>query len=433
MHIPEIEIQSPSEIKRFQENKLREHLIYLQDHSPFYKNLFKIHNIHIGKIQALEDLSLIPTTSKDDLQQQNLDFLCVGKNQVIDYVTTSGTLGEPVTFALTENDLNRLAYNEYLGLACADGTSEDIYQITTTLDKRFMAGLAYFMGIRKLGAGVVRVGPGIPELQWDTIHRIKPTTLMAVPSFILKLIEYAEKNGIDYQSSSIKKAVCIGEPLRNPDFSLNTLGQKIQEKWPIGLFSTYASTEMSTAFTECKHGIGGHLHPELIIVELLDEEGNLVAKGEAGEVTITSLGVEGMPLLRFRTGDICQLFDEPCRCGRNTLRLGPVIGRKKHMIKYKGTTLFPPAIVDTLNAVDGIDAYLIEVYTDTNGNDGILIKVASADTSDNYAKLIKDHFRAKIRVAPEIVFEALNEINKVKFDVKSRKPIDFVDNRNVFL
>ncbi|MBY0424009.1 MAG: AMP-binding protein, partial [Cytophagales bacterium] len=365
MNIPEIEIQSPAEIKRFQENKLREQLIYLQENSPFYQDLFQKNNIHIGKIQQLEDLQLLPTTLKDDLQQRNFDFLCVDKTQIIDYVTTSGTLGEPVTFALTEKDLERLAHNEFLGLACADGTHEDIYQLTTTMDKRFMAGLAYFMGARKLGAGIVRVGPGIPELQWDTIFRIKPTTLVAVPSFILKLIEYAEKSGIDIRSSSIKKAVCIGEPLRNPDFSLNTLGKKIKEKWDIGLYSTYASTEMSTAFTECKHGIGGHLHPELIIVELLDDAGNPVKPGEAGEVTVTSLGVEAMPLLRFRTGDICQLFDEPCRCGRNTPRLGPVIGRKKHMIKYKGTTLFPPAINDTLNAIDGIDAYLVEVYTDS--------------------------------------------------------------------
>ena len=100
----------------------------------------------------------------------------------------------------------------------------------TTIDRRFMAGLAYFLGIRMMGASIVRVGNGIPELQWDTIHRIKPNAIIAVPSFILKIIEYAESHGIDYLNSSIRKAICIGEPLRNLDFSLNTLGQKDQGK-----------------------------------------------------------------------------------------------------------------------------------------------------------------------------------------------------------
>jgi phenylacetate-CoA ligase len=110
----------------------------------------------------------------------------------------------------------------------------------TTIDKRFMAGLAYFLGIRKMGGSVIRVGNGIPELQWDTIKRIKPNAIICVPSFILKIIKYAEEHGIDYRKSSIKKAVCIGENLREPDFSLNLLGKKIKEKWDIELFSTYA-------------------------------------------------------------------------------------------------------------------------------------------------------------------------------------------------
>ena len=97
-----------------------------------------------------------------------------------------------------------------------------------------------------------------------------------------------------------KKAVCIGESLRNSDFSLNTLGQKITDLWDLELYSTYASTEMSTAFTECEHSRGGHHHPELILVEVLDENGQAVAEGEAGEVVISTLQMEAMPLLRFK-------------------------------------------------------------------------------------------------------------------------------------
>ena len=428
--IPEIETKSEIDIKTFQEGKLREVLSYLQNHSKFYKELFETNKIDISSIRTIEDLNKIPVTTKDDLQKRNEDFLCVDKSKVFDYVTTTGTLGDPVTFAMTDNDIKRLAYNEYISFACANGKPSDIFQLMVTMDRRFMAGLAYYSGIRKLGAGIIRVGPGNPGLQFDTIKRIQPTAFITVPSFILKLIDYAEKNGIDYKKTSIKKAICIGENLRNPDFSLNTLGKKIKEKWDIELYSTYASTEMGTAFTECSAGQGGHHHPEMIIVEFLDDNNNPVAENEAGEVTITTLGVEAMPLLRFKTGDICYHYSEPCSCGRNTLRLGPVIGRKKQMIKYKGTTLYPPALYDILHDIEGVENYIVEVFTNQIGTDDILIHIGTKQASKSFEKKIKDHFRAKLRVAPNIKFDDIKLIAKMQSPELSRKPITFIDKRN---
>jgi len=428
MFIPEIEKQSLSKIKAYQESRLPELLNYLQSNSKFYRALFSKHNINISGIKTLEDLASVPVTTKDDLQKHNDDFLCVDKKHVVDFITTSGTLGEPVTFAMTDKDLERLAYNEYISFSCADTTDEDIFQLMVTMDKRFMAGLAYFLGLRKLGAGIIRTGPGLQELQFESIRRFLPTGLITVPSFIPRLINYAGQQGIDIQKSSVKKAVCIGEPIRKTDFSLNTLGKKITGQWDIKLYSTYASTEMGTAFTECGEGHGGHHHPEMIIVEFLDENDNPVNEEEPGEVTVTTLGVEGMPLLRFKTGDICYHFKEPCACGRNTIRLGPVIGRKQQMIKYKGTTLYPPAIYDVLNEIDGVENYLIEVVTNTLGNDEIFVTIGK--TKDQITeKAIKDHFRAKLRVAPEVKFMAVDEIIKQQMHENKRKPIIFVDRR----
>lgn len=429
MQIPTIETASPLEIKQFQNEQLKTLILYLSKHSPYYQRVFTEHNIDPTSINTIEDLQQIPLTTKEDLQQHNDDFICVDRRKIIDYVTTSGTMGKPVTFALTDKDLDRLAYNEATSFASAGVTEEDVLLLTTTIDRRFMAGLAYFLGARKLGAGIVRVGSGLPALQWDTIERVSPTVLIAVPSFIFKLIEYAKKNGIDYQNSSIKKAVCIGESLRNPDFSLNTLGQKITELWDIDLYSTYASTEMSTAFTECEHGRGGHHHPELIIVEILDEHGRPVPEGQAGEVVISTLQMEAMPLLRFKTGDLCEWHQDHCACGRTTLRLGPVIGRKKQMIKYKGTTLYPPALYDLLNEFEAITAFVIEVFTNEIGTDEIVVKASSKDTSKRFQKRIKDHFRAKLRVAPRVEFMDFESINKLRFPAMSRKPVLFFDQR----
>lgn len=429
MYIPDIELQSPAAIRQFQTKALQHLLGYLRQFSPFYKEWFALHGVNTDEIRSMEDLHHIPTVTKEDLQQRNWDFLCVDKSKIAEYTTTSGTLGKPVIIPLTEKDLDRLTYNEYISFSCAGGTDEDIYQLMLTLDRQFMAGMAYYSGIRKLGAGVLRVGPGVPSLQWENIRRIQPTTIVAVPSFILKLIAFAEEHQIDINASSVKKAVCIGENIRNVDFSLNLLGKKITDKWDIQLFSTYASTEMQTAFTECKAGQGGHHHPELLIVELLDEHDQPVPPGTPGEVTITTLGVEAMPLLRYKTGDICQYYEAPCACGRQTKRLSPVIGRRKQMIKYKGTTLYPPALYDLLSDMEEVREFVVEVFSNEIGTDEILLHLAPIEESEDIDRRIKSYLQAKLRVIPQVKYSSVQEVLKMQFPEGSRKPVKFLDNR----
>ncbi|WP_314238593.1 phenylacetate--CoA ligase family protein [Capnocytophaga leadbetteri] len=428
--VPEIEKQSQADIVALQEKKLQEVLAYVNEHSAFYKRLFKEHNINVSAIKTLSDLTKLPTTCKDDLQRNNDAFRCVPKSAIVDYASTSGTLGTPVTFGLTDNDLNRLAYNEAISLACAGIKKGDVVQLMTTIDRRFMAGLAYFLGVRQLGASIVRVGAGIPELQWDSIRLYEPTYLIAVPSFLLKMIAYAEKNGIDYEASSVKGVVCIGESLRNQDFSNTLLAEKIAEKWKgIKLYSTYASTEMSTTFTECEYQRGGHHHPELIITEVLDDAGNTVGENESGELTITTLGVEAMPLVRFRTGDIVTMHTGTCACGRNTARVSPVLGRKQQMIKYKGTTLYPPVLMDLLTNFEEIENYIIEISTNSILTDEILIRIGTRTPTEALKERISNHFRAKIRVVPKIEYCDIAVLERELYPLGSRKPMKFVDKR----
>ena len=427
----DIEFSSPEEIKSFQEELLHKHLIYLKKNSPYYRRVFESYGINISKIVHLEDLTRIPFTEKKDLQLYNDDFCCVPKNKIIDYITTSGTLGDPVLFGCTEKDLQRLAYNEKKSFECAGLTSDSVVQLMTTLDKRFMAGMAYFLGLREMGAGVIRVGNGIPELQWDTIRRFHPDAIMCVPSFILKLIEYAEAHDIDYRSSSIRRIIGIGEGLRDQNFELNLLGHQIHEKWPeVQLYATYSSTEMGATFSECEYGMGGHVHPELIIVEIIGEDGMPVADGQPGEVVVTTLGVEGMPLLRFRTGDIACKHVEQCRCGRWSYRLSPLLGRKNNMIKLKGTTLYPPAINDVLDNTDYVDNYVVIVRNSKAGTDDVLVKIGlKHDPGFDVVKELKDSFRSRIRVAPEIEICSVDEIQAINYPPTGRKPVKFIDER----
>lgn len=429
-HVPEIEFRSAQEIRVLQEARLQQLMAYVAQHSPFYRRMFATHGIDAGSIRRLEDLPQLPRTSKDDLQQYNWDFLCVPRGAVAEYMSTSGTLGKPVTLALTAADRTRLAYNEYISFCCADGTPEDTYQLMLTLDRQFMAGIAYYEGIRQLGAAVVRVGPGLPAMQWETIERIRPTVLVGVPSFIVKLLEYAQAHGINPAGTSVKKVICIGESLRTESFALGILGQKIRNVWNVALYSTYASTEMQTAFTECGAGQGGHHHPELLVVEILDDAGQPVPEGTPGEITITTLGVEGMPLVRYRTGDLATAHTAPCSCGRTTLRLGPIVGRRQQMIKLKGTTIYPPGIFELLNQVPAVQDYVVEVITGELGTDELRLHVLVKEAQqEETMQRLPAMFQATLRVVPEIRFVTAAALEQLQFGKLDRKVRRFLDHR----
>ena len=416
---------SVSEIAQNQLSKLNEQLSYLKEKSLYYRELFA--SLGISEFKEISDLSKIPTVDKTILQEQGKAFWANGEKSIVDYVNTTGTISHALTVPLTDSDLDRLAYNEYLSFLMAGCTSEDVFQLTTTVDKRFMAGLAYVMGARKLGAGMVRMGPGSISLQWETIDELQTTVLIVVPSFLLKMIQFAKANGIDINATSVKKAICIGEPIRQDDLTPNALAREIQSNWDIELYSTYASTEMATAFTECEAGQGGHLQPDLIIAQVLDEDGNEVPDGQLGELTITTLGVEGFPLLRFQTGDICVKYSEPCSCGRNTPRIGPVLGRKNHLIKTKGTSCYPQVIFNVLDIIDNISLYQVELVSNDYHNDEVIIHYALKEeiTEADLITLLK----AKIRFTPKLKMWTFNELFGRVHPPTKRKPIKLIDSR----
>jgi phenylacetate-CoA ligase len=163
---------------------------------------------------------------------------------------------------------------------------------------------------------------------------------------------------------------------------------------------------------------------------LIDDNGNIVKDDNYGELVITTLGVEAMPLLRYKTGDICRFYYEPCACGRKTPRISPIIGRKNQMIKFKGTTLYPFAVFDVLDQIDYIENYMVTASSNHLGTDDLTIMVGVNEPGDEIEKEIKDKFRAKLRVAPEIVFESIEKIMKLQYPETNRKPVKFIDKRN---
>ena len=416
------------EIAARQLTLLQQHLGYLQQASPYYREVLATTDFKVEEFHSLDLLAQLPMTAKNDLATRNSDFLAVAETQVVDICQTSGTTGEPVTIWQTENDLQRLTQNEQSAFVAAGVTRNDRVLICAALDRCFMAGLAYFLGLREIGATVIRAGSGQPALVSELIIHQRPNILVGVPSMFLAIARQLQSSGIDPATLGVDKLICIGEPIRAADLGLAPLGTLLNESWSAQPLGTYASTEMATAFADCSVGNGGHLLPELMVVEVVDEDGAAVANGEPGEVVVTPLGIEGTPLLRYRTGDIARLHPEPCACGRQTPRLGPILGRRAQMLKYRGTTLFPAAISSALHGIEAVRGHYLEVEREFDLSDRIRVVVGCTDaslTTERVAELIA----AKTRVKPEVVLVSPDEIIRKTILPERRKPVTFFDYR----
>jgi phenylacetate-CoA ligase len=391
---------------------------HAKKNSPFYREQFR----RFKKIPSLENL---PTTDKKVLSERNLDFLCVPRNQIAEIVTTSGTTGKPLLWMLTKSDVNRLALNEKISFECAGITPRDTVLVAVALDRCFIAGLAYWQGLQKLGCAVIRVGASSSMLVLEMIERIQPTAIVAVPSFLKIIADKARETKFELKKSSVKKLICIGEPVRDEDFSLNKSGAEIQKKWNAKVYSTYGVTELANSLCECEAGIGGHLHEEQLHLEILDDAGNILPDGEVGEIVATTFGVEAMPLIRYRTGDCTALFSEKCKCGRKTVRLGPILGRKNQKLKFKGASLFPSTLQIVLEETNGVENFVIVARAENELCDSIEVLFHGRISISN----LREAFQARTKIAPQIRQVSWEEIEALQMPPQARKRRTFVDLR----
>jgi len=417
-------------IAQRQDELLRRHIRHCAAHSPFYRRMFARIGIVPEELQGRGDLARLPFTEKGDLESCHAEFLALPQDEIVDFCLTSGTTGKSVAMLQSAGDLDRLAYNEELSFRGVGITREDRVLVAAAMDRCFMAGLAYFLGLTRIGATVIRGGSSSAGLLMELIRTCRPSAIVGVPSLLLAVAEKLRQEGIDPAGLGVARLVCIGEPIRRSDFSLSPLGERLVQGWRCQVFGTYASTEMATSFTDCGAGLGGHLHPDLVAVEIVDEKGDPVPNGSPGEVVATPLGTGGMPLIRFRTGDIASLDDAPCPCGRNTPRMGPIVGRKSQMLKIRGTTVYPPAIALVLQGMQGVSGYYIEAESEFALSDRIRVVVGSADPSLDASQVV-ERIAAAIRVRPEVVIVPPEEVLRVTLREDKRKPVVFFDRRVV--
>jgi phenylacetate-CoA ligase len=398
-------------------------------HSPFYREYLRLVGGAAQTSIPLNEIARIPTIDKSVLSENPDAFLCVSTERVVDIVTTSGSTGKPLVYMLTEADLRRLALNEHHSFRCAGLSASDTVLLAVTLDRCFIAGMAYFMGLRLLGCAIVRAGPATPLLSLKMLQLARVTAVVGVPSSLLLLADKAAEAGLEPVKLGVRKLICIGEPIRQQDFKLNRVGELLEQRWQARVYSTYGNTELAASLCECDAGCGGHLHPELLYLEALDDAGCPVPDGHVGELTATTFGVEAMPLIRYRTGDFAAIYREPCKCGRRMLRIGPIVGRASQKLKLKGTTIFPAALKSVLDSFPEISAYVIMARSSAEGADAVEVRFACSGDRDGVLRALRERFQGAVKVVPEITLAAPTEIAALQMPDGARKQRYFVDLR----
>jgi len=385
---------------------------------PFYKERLK--GIEPSKIKALSDLKYIPFTTKEDLRERSFEeFLAVPEEEIIRIHSTSGTTGKPVIMAYTKKDVEDWTKMMARSLALAGVTSKDRIQITPGYGL-WTAGIGFQSGAEALGALVIPMGPGNTERQIEFMITMKTTVITGTASYGLFLAEEISRRGLRekiFLRRGIFGAEIWGEKRR----------RKIEELLGIESFDIYGMTEIygPGIGIDCHVHEGIHYWSDYLIFEVIDPtSGEVLPPGEEGEIVITTLKKEAMPLIRFRTRDIGSLLPEPCSCGSPFPRISRIKGRTDDVITFKGVKILPSLFEEVISMVEGVDSeYEVHLYTES-GMDRMLVKVEMKDGRD--PKLVEmeleELFKRKAGVKAN--FELLPSGTLPRYEKKAKRIID---------
>jgi phenylacetate-CoA ligase len=370
------EFLSEDEITAKSVRALRNHIRHVKEVSAYYRTA--LGEVAPDEILSPDDFARLPFTTRKNLAETPPQFLGVPPARIVETVITAGTGGRPLPFVCTASDLDRATFSTALSFHAMGITNADRAVLLVSLDRFSLDGMALYRGALSIGVNCMRLGVGVSAhaMVQRYLQFFKPTVLIGTPSVLQAVALEAGKHGFDTSKSPVEKLVCIGEGLRNRDHQLNAVGRTIEARWGAKAFSLYSSTELSVAYGECSARSGCHAHPELVYTEIVDDGGKPLPDGEVGELVATPLGVEGVPLVRYRTGDMTFKLPGSCTCGRNSRRIGPILGRRSQTFTCKGTVIYPFALTNALDAIDDIKDYLVIIEKDDHQSDAVTIQAA---------------------------------------------------------
>jgi len=425
---PAIERLSREELEEIQERRLKALVNTVYEYSPFYRRRFKDAGVHPSEIKSLDDLSKLPFTKKQDLRD-NYPFgtFCVPLSQVVRFHASSGTTGKPTVVGYTANDIRNWVESLCRALVSCGVSSEDIMQIAYGYGL-FTGGLGFHYAAERLGSTVVPISAGNTARQVELMKDLGTTVIACTPSYMLYLSEYAEEMGVDIANDTNLRAGIFGaEP-----WSEETR-KRIEDKTGILAYDVYGTSELSgPLFTECTERNGVHIWADMFITEIVDPEtGEQVGEGEKGELVVTTISKEALPLVRWRTGDITYMESDKCGCGRTHPRIMRILGRADDMLIVRGVNVFPSQIEHVLLQIPEVgEHYMIILDRRDDGLDEMTIQVELSDrvsidtTSDilNLEKKIAERLKSVLNVWAKV--EVVNPGTLQRFEGKAKRVID---------
>ena len=421
----------PNEIKKIQFQLFKEQIEYVCKNSKFYKSKFKTACIAPDDVKGLRDIAKLPFTTKEELRAFNDDFICVPNRRIVDIGATTGTTGTPIILPATNRDWKGVQETIRRNFVSIGITPDDIVQLTVTFDQLFPIGMTADHALKKIGATVLRMGPGNTRRQIEVMKKMKATVIYSSPDYMFTLAEKAREMGYDpARDFSLRMGIYHGHALYDRNQRPTMLKKKIEEIWRVESVSVYGSMEMLTGIVDCRFHCGHHSHPDWVYLEVVDPDtGRPLPNGQEGELVATTLRRQGIPLIRYRLGDITSLCTEKCKCGKTSPRIMAIVCRTSNLLKIKGATVFPQQIEEILMQEPKVTNYALEAYTDENGCDALNILVGLQEVKNGALGAIKKKLKAKINTTPVIKVLSPQEVESIWYRNGDRKPQKFVDRR----
>ena len=427
MFDPRAETMPRPELEALKLERLQHIVRYCYENVPFYHKRFDSIGLKPEHIRTLADVRLIPPTTKADLRD-NYPFglFAVPREKVVRIHASSGTTGKPTVVGYTKNDLDMWS-GVMARIICAAGVNEsDIAQISFGYGL-FTGALGLHYGLERVGAAVVPASSGNSEKQLMLMKDFGVTTLIATPTYAMYLGELAAELGYGPEDFKLR----IG--LFGSEGCTTELRAKIEQR--LGLFATdnYGMSELigPGVSGECEYRCGLHFAEDHFLPEIVDPE-TLEPKdeGEAGELIVTTLTKEAMPLLRYRTRDLTKITTEPCKCGRTHARMEKVMGRSDDMLKIRGVNVFPTQIESVLVGLEGVAPHYLLVVDRVHSADTLEVQVEMTEdmVSDTVshiqglARTIHERIKSVVGISAQVKLVAPKSIPRS--EGKAKRVID---------
>ncbi len=424
---PKIECMPKEDLKALQYRELKKLVNNLYSFNKFYHDRMVAHNVHPDDINCLADISKLPFMTKQDLRDNYpTKMFTVPNNEIVRYHVSSGTTGKPTLVGYTKNDL------EYWTEALARSFTsigigpEDTVQVSYGYGL-FTGGLGAHYGAEKVGATVLPAGTGGTERQIELIQDLGVTAIACTPSYLVHLGDVAKRMGVDFRrDTKLRKAILGAEPWSE------SMRQHIEESMGVKAYDIYGTSEQAgPMFTECEERNGIHISGDIMYVEIIDPDtGEVLEPGQKGEMVVTMLKKEAMPMIRYRIRDITMLMDDECPCGRTSPRIARISGRTDDMLIIRGINVFPSQIEYTLLQIPEVgDQYMIYV-TREGALDDMLIQVeikpeAFTDKLEDMVRLrarIESELKKYLNIAVRVELKEPGELPR--FEGKAKRVVD---------